>query len=500
MHRRVVTVYVTLLVAACLALALPLCQSIAARGTSDMLLDRINDTARFAGLAEPGVLTGTEDTLSGLTGELTVYEQVYGITAVVVDRDGEVVASSRPGLTLADLDPSGWPGSAEEVPGPVRTALAGNRMGADSVVWPWQEGPLIVAEPIGSSGEVVGAAVTASPTDALRRATLVQWFVALLVVAALMVAGIAVAGPLTRWILRPVHDLDEATRAVSGGSLDARVRTAAGPAELRRLGESFNQMADTITSMLESQRTFVAYAGHQVRNPLAALRLRVGSLSRYLGSEGAQEHRLALDEVDRLSRICDSLLTLAQAEDAEHSTVWEDAREVAEQRVDAWRPIAERARAVLECSGAQTAPVRCVEGTLDQALDALIDNALKFGGEGVRITVHVGEPVGEGSEGGHLDVHVVDDGPGLPEEQLAQATRPFWRDGGGSGGTGLGLSIVVTLLELQGAKLSLSPREPSGIDARLRLRLQQGQPGQPGQPDQRGQPDQQRADFRGEPV
>jgi signal transduction histidine kinase len=382
MHRRVVTVYVTLLVAACLALALPLCQSIAARGTSDMLLDRINDTARFAGLAEPGVLTGTEDTLSGLTGELTVYEQVYGITAVVVDRDGEVVASSRPGLTLTDLDPSGWPGSAEEVPGPVRTALAGNRMGADSVVWPWQEGPLIVAEPIGSSGEVVGAAVTASPTDALRRATLVQWFVALLVVAALMVAGIAVAGPLTRWILRPVHDLDEATRAVSGGSLDTRVRTAAGPPELRRLGDSFNQMADTITSMLESQRTFVAYAGHQVRNPLAALRLRVGSLSRYLGSEGAQEHRLALEEVDRLSRICDSLLTLAQAEDTEHSTVWEDAREVAEQRVDAWRPIAERARAVLECSGAETAPVRCVEGTLDQALDALIDNALKFGGEG----------------------------------------------------------------------------------------------------------------------
>ncbi|WP_017585404.1 sensor histidine kinase [Nocardiopsis ganjiahuensis] len=470
MHRRVVTVYVTLLVAACLAFALPLCGNIAARGTSDMLLDRINDTARFAGLAEPGVLSGAEDTLSGLTSELAVYEQVYGIPAVVVNRDGEVVASSSPGLDLADLNPSGWPDSDEEVPGPVRTALAGNRMGADSVVWPWQDEPLVVAEPIGSSGEVVGVAVTASPTDALRRATLVQWAVALLVVAALLAAGIAVAGPLTRWILRPIDDLDEATRAVSGGSLDTRVRTAAGPEELRRLGESFNQMADTITSLLESQRTFVAYAGHQVRNPLAALRLRVGSLSRHLGPEGAQEHRLALDEVDRLTRICDSLLTLAQAEDAEHSMVWEDAREVAEQRVAAWLPIAERARAVLRCSGAEEATVRCVEGTLDQALDALIDNALKFGGEGVRIFVRVEEPVRDENGGGHLDVHVVDDGPGLPEHQLDQATRPFWRDGGGDG-SGLGLSIVVTLLELQGAELSLTPREPSGIDARLRLSL-----------------------------
>lgn len=467
MHRRVVTVYVTLLVVACLALALPLCSSIAARGTSDMLLDRINDTARFAGLAEPSVLTGTEGTLSG---ELAAYDEVYGIAAVIVDREGEVVASSRPGLTLADLDPSGWPDGDETVPGPVRTALAGNRMGADTVVWPWEEGPLIVAEPIGRSGEVVGAAVTASPTEALRRATLVQWGVAWLVVTALMVVGIAAARPLTRWILRPIDDLDEATRAVSGGSLDTRVRTAAGPEELRRLGESFNQMADTITSMMESQRTFVAYAGHQVRNPLAALRLRVGSLSRHLGPEGEQEHRLALDEVDRLTRICDSLLTLARTEDSEHSTVLEDAREVAEERVAAWGPIAERARAVLECEGAETAQVRCVEGTLDQAVDALVDNALKFGGEGVRVVVRVGEPVLGEDGAGHVDVHVVDDGPGLSGAQLKQATRPFWRDGGGDG-SGLGLSIVVTLLELQGASLSLQPAEPSGTDARIRLRV-----------------------------
>ncbi|MFD6953207.1 two-component sensor histidine kinase [Nocardiopsis sp. TSRI0078] len=464
MRQRVLTVYVTLLVTACLGLALPLCGSIAARGTSDMLLDRINDTARFAGLAEPSVLTGVEGTLSG---ELTAYDQLYGITAVVVDRDGEVVAASREGVTLADLDPR-LPGG--ELPAAVRTALAGNRMGADTVVYPWQDGPLIVAEPIGRSGEVVGAAVTASPTESLRRATLAQWCVAWAAVAALMVAGTAAAGPLTRWVLRPIDDLDEATRAVSGGSLDTRVRTAAGPVELRRLGESFNQMADTITSMLESQRTFVAYAGHQVRNPLAALRLRVDALSRHLRPAGAQEHRLALDEVDRLSRICDSLLTLARTEDAEHSMVWEDVAEVAEDRVVSWAPIAERAGAALVWEGDAGARVRCVEGTLDQALDALIDNALKFGGPGVRITVRT-HRVEEGPEGpGYVDVHVVDDGPGLPASQLDQATRPFWRDGhDGVGGSGLGLSIVVTLLELQGARLSLRPAVPHGIDARIRL-------------------------------
>ena len=474
MRRRLVTVYVTLLVTACLALAVPLCASIAARGTSDMLLDRINDTARFAGLAEPSVLTGDGGTLAG---ELIAYDQVYGIAAVVVDRDGEVVASSRPGLTLDELDPAGWPESHGQVPGPVRTALAGNRMGADTVVWPWQDGPLVVAEPIGRSGEVVGAAITVSPTESLRRATLVQWGVAWFVVAGLMLVGFAAAGPLTRWLLKPIDDLDEATRAVSGGSLDTRVCTAAGPEELRRLGESFNQMADTITSMLESQRTFVAYASHQVRNPLAALRLRVAGLTRHLGPEGMEDHRLALDEVDRLTRICDSLLTLARTEDSEHSVVCEDVREVVDDRVRAWSPIAERARAVLVGEGASNVSVRCVEGTLDQALDVLIDNALKFGGSGVRIVVRVREPVIEPDGDGHLDVHVVDDGPGLPAGRLEQATRPFWRDGGGGeGGSGLGLSIVVTLLELQGAGLTLRPAPSHGIDARIRLPIRADRP------------------------
>lgn len=463
MRRRVITVYVTLLVAACLGLAVPLCGSIAARGTADMLLDRLNDTARFASIAEPAVVNGTGGMLEA---ELAAYDHLYGIGAVVVDRHGRVVAASRPGLDLAALDPGLNPG--DPPPEAVRNALAGNRMGADTVVYPWQDTPLIVAEPVGRSGEIVGAAVTASPTGSLRRATLVQWVVAAGAIAVLMAVGISAAGPLTRWVLRPIDDLDEATRAVAQGSLGIRVRTAAGPVELRRLGESFNRMADTITTMLETQRVFVAYAGHQVRNPLAALRLRVEALSRHLGEEGRQDHRLALDEVDRITRICDSLLTLARTEDAEHTEVWEEVGDVVEDRLRSWAPIAERAGAVLVREGGDGVRVRCVEGTLDQALDALIDNALKFGGEGVRVTVRVLEPEPGPDGAGHVDVHVVDDGPGLPPDQLAAATRPFWSDGG-VGGSGLGLSIVVTLLELQGAGLSLTPAEPRGIDARIRL-------------------------------
>uniref|UniRef100_UPI000623F6EB sensor histidine kinase n=1 Tax=Allosalinactinospora lopnorensis TaxID=1352348 RepID=UPI000623F6EB len=127
---------------------------------------------------------------------------------------------------------------------------------------------------------------------------------------------------------------------------------------------------------------------------------------------------------------------------------------------------AERAGAALACCGASGAEARCADGTLDQVLDVLIDNALKFGGSGVRIAVHVRPPAD-----GSVVVHVVDDGPGLTEEQLAEAGKPFWRSEGGVGaeGGGLGLSIVSTLLNMHGGDLRLRRADPHGIDARVRL-------------------------------
>lgn len=467
MRRRVMTVYVTLLVVAGLGLALPLCASLVARATADMVLDRTNDSARFAGLAEPSVVTSTPGIMSS---ELAAYEQVYGITAAVLDADGAIIAASRADLTLADLGGADWD-DPDQLPAVLRSALAGNRSGAGSTVWPWENAPLIVAEPVGSSGEVVGVVVTASPTGALQRATLRQWALVWAGVAVLLAAGIVAAGPLTRWALRPIADLDHATNAISQGSLNARVPVHAGPPELQRLGDSFNAMAETITTLLHRQRTFVAYAGHQVRNPLAALRIRVESLGQHLPEMSTEDHSLALEEVDRLARTCDSLLTLAQAEDGEVSRVRVQVDEIARRRVQGWRPIAQRADATLTYVDGPAIEVRSLEGSLDQALDALIDNALKFGGQGVQVSVSV-----RAMHDGGVEIQVLDDGPGLPAARLARAARPFWHDegesdesGSAAGGTGLGLSIVVTLLELQGGELALSAASPHGVDARIRI-------------------------------
>jgi hypothetical protein len=147
MRRRLVVVYVSLLVVACLGLALPLCGAIAAGNTADMVMDRSNDTVRFASMAGPALESGETEALRS---ELDAYDSLYRIRAAVVDHNGDIVVSSR----------SGFETNTPETAGLIRAGLAGNRGGVDGVLWPWDGRPLVVVEPIARSGEVVGAVVT----------------------------------------------------------------------------------------------------------------------------------------------------------------------------------------------------------------------------------------------------------------------------------------------------------------------------------------------------
>lgn len=489
MRRRVMTVYLTLLVLTCIGLAVPLGIALAQRATTAVVLDRTADAARFASLAEASVVSGR----SGLmTAELGSYHELFGIDALVVDREGGIVARGRPGFTLDDLastlprpDALGA-GGAGGLPEPVQAAMAGTRGGSEHTVYPWTSHPLVVLEPVGSAGEIVGVVVTASPTSALRAGLAAQWTLVVAGVLLVLAAGFAAAGPLTRWVLRPVAELDAAAQAVGSGSLRTRVEGVAGPDELQHLAGSFNDMVATVNALLERQRTVVAYAGHQIRNPLAALLIRLEGLGLRLPPEDQPMHRTTLDELDRLARTCDGLLALAETDEEHLDRSEVDVAVVVADRVRAWEPIARRTGARLVDRSEPGLWVRLIDGTLDQALDALIDNALKFGGEGVEVTL-----AAEAAADGSIVVQVSDDGPGLPAGLGArlsgaygeQPGEPFGRPGPPtpddrrdrldplkeSGGSGLGLSIVVTLLHLDGGRLELQPSRPHGVLARITL-------------------------------
>lgn len=481
MHRRLTGIYLALLVVTTLGLALPLGLAVVDRESNRMLLDRTADAASFSSLAENAVLTGQARTI---TGELEIYEQTFGISTVLIDSDANVVASSSPQLTLAQLQSAAGE-SSQQPAEQVLAALAGVRQEHEGRLWPWTSNDLLVAEPVNDSGETIGAVVTSSPTAAVTRSMWIQWAVIAAAVLAVLALGALAARPISRWVLRPVTELTQTVEAVRGGDLGARVSAVDGPGELKQLGSAFNEMSATIQQILDRQRSFVAYAGHQLRNPLAAVRLRVESLGEGLSGQQLQAHTVVLEELDRLTRTCQGLLSLALSADAELDRVQIDIAYTAARRHEAWLPIAEQLGAHIERDIATGLRVRTLEHTVEQTLDVLIDNALKFGGRGVTVRIAASRLPSD-----EVEIAVEDDGPGLPDELLQDAVIPFWRrESAEEGvptaaqGTGLGLSAVVSLLELDGGSLSLHPRSPHGTRALIRLKGPAAHAGDPLWPD-----------------
>ncbi|NDL59951.1 HAMP domain-containing protein [Phytoactinopolyspora sp. XMNu-373] len=455
MRRRLLFAYLLMLAAVLVAVAVPYATSTATRDTQAVFIDQLNDTARFASLAEPALRSGETVMLAA---ELTRYDELYTVGAAVLDINREVITASREELPLSD----------DAVQTKIDAGLSGERSGIDQVVWPWEREPLVLVEPVGRGGEVIGVALTVADTEELRAQILRQWsLLATIAVVALGLATLAAVG-LARWTLRPVHDLDSVAHDISAGTLDARVPEDEGPAELRRLASSFNTMADTVTGALTRQRAFVSHASHQLRTPLGVLRLRLENLVDHLRPSGEREHRLAMAETARLAGILSGLLALARAEGTELDLAAVDLDAVVQERVTAWEPMTATHNVRLLRAGGADALVLAAPEALEQVLDALIDNALKFGSPDGEITIGTAL-----SDDGRAEIHVTDDGPGLDEEERAHATERFWRSPAhqNTPGSGLGLAIVHELISACGGDLALLHAEPHGLDARIRLRI-----------------------------
>jgi signal transduction histidine kinase len=434
-----------------LALEIPLAATVASRETDGAVADRLADATRFASLAAPAVRSGDMDALND---ELRRYQELYGIGVMMFDQDQVVLSAfgTRPAEPAVA----------------VRGALAGHQVSSPGTLWPWVREPLMVAVPISDGGAVLGVVLTVSPTDRSRRDVLIVWLVLTLVGVLAVAACLTTADRLASWVLRPVTRLDAAAHEIAEGDSAARVVPGLGPPELRRLSASFNEMADAVSEAMERQRSFVAHASHQLRNPLTVLRLRIEDLGSRLDDEELRsEHEFALEETDRLADVLDGLLALARAERGRHEVEVADATALTADRVKAWQPLAERRDVELVADLPDgPMPARLVATALDQSLDALIDNALKFTPAGGRVVVRL-----RSADGG-AEVSVRDTGPGMTEEQCRQATERFWRaaDAQNVDGAGLGLSIVAVLVEASGGRFTLAPAETGGLTATIRFR------------------------------
>ncbi|WP_328874203.1 HAMP domain-containing histidine kinase [Streptomyces sp. NBC_00287] len=456
MRTRLLPLLIVLMAAVLLALGVPLAVSLAAAQQQKVVVDRIDDTAYFAAMARSVMDTpeGPRDEGRTLSRELESYYGVYGIRAGVF----------LPGDTPLANAPQTWflPESGE-VRDAFEEALLSRRSHDPQQVWPWQRNRLVVASPVVRDGDVVAVVVTDSPTGEMRSRILYGWMVIAAGEVAAMLLAVGAALRLTGWVLRPVRVLDATTHAIASGALKSRVAAAGGPPELRRLARSFNEMADNVEDVLEQQRAFVADASHQLRNPLSALLLRIELLALEL-PEGNEEIASVQAEGKRLAEVLDDLLDLALAEHTAADLRLTDIGALTAERVAAWSPTAE-AKGV-ELTGDCPATTAWVDPVaLSSALDAVIDNAVKFTPEGERVEVAVA------SNGGTATVVVADQGPGLTDEELARVGDRFWRSGRHQNvkGSGLGLSISRALLSAGGGSIAYAHQEPHGLRVTVRV-------------------------------
>ncbi|MGH8869125.1 MAG: HAMP domain-containing sensor histidine kinase [Actinomycetes bacterium] len=452
MRRRLVLTYVGLLVAVLLAFEVPLAVGYARQETQGLFVSRTVDTARFASMSEPVLLSQRG---AALRAEITRADRLFGFAVLVLDADGKTVLTSRRNVPVDEAI----------VRSPLRRALTGLPQETVPTAWPWRDRPLVVAEPVGSGSQVLGAVVTVSPTDDLRGRVVRQWGLYGLLGLAALAGAVLLTGPVARWTLRPVHDLDVAAHEITAGNLDARVGSASGgPPELRRLARSFDAMADRVEAVLARQRAFVSDASHQLRNPLTSLRLHLEALELAPGSAEAEERAFAVAESERLAAIVDDLLRLARTEVTEADLRPLDVAALAARMATTWHM---RLGAVLAVTydGPASARVSEYPGSVEQVLDVLLDNASGFARQQVDVRVANGED-------GWVALVVSDDGPGLSAEHRALATERFWRAPGRQNepGTGLGLSIAHALVDASRGRMALEEADAGGLAVRVELR------------------------------
>ena len=315
-----------------------------------------------------------------------------------------------------------------------------------------------------------GVLLVAEPAAALH-AKIDHYRNELLIFAATMLALAAGIGYLLAVSLtRPLSRIAATVSRLGAGQLGARVDSVRGPAELRDLSSTVNQMAQRTEELLRTQRAFVADASHQLRAPMTALRLRLENLEGAPTTSSEAELAPAIAEVDRLSHVVDGLLELARSDGARPPREVVDVNDAISDRVDSWGALADErgVRLVDTTRAAQSESAHLTAlacpGFLEQVLDNLLANAIDATPTGGSVSL------GAERDAGRVVVHVIDTGRGMTSADRTRAFDRFWRpEGAPQEGTGLGLAIVTQLIRASGGSVRLDQAPGGGVDAVIEL-------------------------------
>lgn len=448
MTRRVVLAVMALVTALLVLTVVPLGLSLAGRERASFRAGTVAADHTLAAAAEEHLSDNTSTTsMRGLLDRATR----GGDCAAVFDTAGHKVAAS-----VCRHHPAGRTAAHDEWSDLVRQVTLRPETAVRAA-----DGRVTVAVPVGDVAHPVGVSVLSRSAGPVNHEIASMWERLAVTGLAGLLAGALLAVALARWVGEPLRAVDAAARGLGEGTLQVRAPGGRGPDEVQRLSATFNAMAARLEALIHGHRAVIADVSHQLRTPLAALRLRLDVLATEADESTAAELAAAQGEIARLSRLVDGLLAVARAENAVPRPGPVHVDRVVEDRLAAWAPVAQERRITLTARCPSGLTARLGNGDLEQVLDNLVANALDAAGEGARVWI-------DGrARSGRVMLTVADDGPGMSATARAAAFRRFGNPD--ASGTGLGLAIVHRLLTANGGSVRLEETAGGGLTVVMEL-------------------------------
>ena len=433
---------------------IPLVQYLRSVETDRITTALERDSFAIAGRAEETLETSSPEGNEYIQSAITKYSVESGARVVVLDINGVAIADSE------SLDSIGTsflsrPEVAEALAG---TVSVGRRFSTTA-----NQELLYVAVPIINGPQTLGAVRLTFPASVVDDAVNQRLRGIIYVAGITLLVSALVALLLALGITRRLSNLKNVTEEFSNGNYKVRAEVTGGAPEIRSLAQSFNTMADQLDKLISQQKAFAGDASHQLRTPLTALQIRLERAVEMLQEDpsGAAERiEAAMVETDRLQRLVEGLLLLSRSENIDKiSRDINDAAEIARERFENWEALAGEQGVALVLDVPQKALILAIPGALEQVIDNYIDNALGIVSPNSTIKLQITV------DSDFTKISIIDEGPGIPEADIAKAFNRFWRAKSDTHGSGLGLAIVDRLATASGGRAELVNLNPNGLSA-----------------------------------
>lgn len=290
------------------------------------------------------------------------------------------------------------------------------------------------------------------PRSRIERNTSLRWIGWGALVLALAVIG---AFLVVARINRPLRELTRAAEQLGRGTTPPHI-TETGPVEIRTLAQAFNNMAADIQRQDEERALLLAGVSHDLRTPLARIRLALEMLD----DRGASDLKEGVaQDIGDIDAAIGQFLDFARPIDAETVIAGADLNALVQSVVERYT----RHGKSVKLTAMPLPPLPLRMQALQRLLTNLIDNALRHGGDSADIRT--------GLDGKTAYIEVLDRGPGIPETDAERMLQPFTRmdNARSTSGTGLGLAIVDRIARLHGGTVKLLSREGGGLRVRVEL-------------------------------